>query len=186
MHRSPGFTAVVVLILALGIGANTAIFSVVNAFLLRPLPFEKDEELVSLYESNKDQPQFAVSGTKYLDWRGENKGFQEVGAFQAVEFNLTGSGDPVSITALSVTPSYLRLLGVRPRLGRLFAENEDQTGKDQLVLLGVQLWRSRFGGRTDVLGNAARRKGRLSPVIGVLPSGMVFLEGPDGSPPMTE
>src|ERR1022692_4435582 len=69
MHRSPGFTTVIVLTLALGIGANTAIFSVVSAFLLRPLPFEKDEELVSLYESNKDQPQFAVSGTKYLDWR---------------------------------------------------------------------------------------------------------------------
>ena len=179
MHRSPGFTAVVVLILALGIGANTAIFSVVNAFLLRPLPFEKDEELVSLYESNKDQPQFAVSGTKYLDWREKNQVFQEVGAIQAVEFNLTGGGDPVSITALSVTPSYLRLLGVRPRLGRLFAENEDQTGKDQLVLLGDQLWRSRFGGRTDVLGKSVRLNGRLYSVIGVLPSGMAFLEGPD-------
>jgi hypothetical protein len=153
MHRSPGFTAVVVLILALGIGANTAIFSVVNAFLLRPLPFEKDEELVSLYESNKDQPQFAVSGTKYLDWREKNQVFQEVGAIQTVEFNLTGSDDPVSITALSVTPSYLRLLGVRPRLGRLFAENEDQTGKDQLVLLGDQLWRSRFGDALTCLAN---------------------------------
>ena len=179
MRRSPGFTAVVVLTLALGIGANTAIFSVVNAFVLRPLPFEKDEELVSLYECNKDTPQFQVSGTKYLDWREKNGVFEEIGAIQAVELNLTGNGEPVPITALLATPSYLRLLRVQPRIGRLFAENEDQPGNDRIVLLGDQLWKNRFGGRTDVLGQSVRLNGRLHSIVGVLPPGMTFLEGPD-------
>jgi putative ABC transport system permease protein len=179
MRRNPSFTAVVVLTLALGIGANTAIFSVANAFLLRPLPFEKDEELVSLYESNKDQPQFSVSGTKYLDWRKKNEVFQDLGAIQALELNLTGNGEPIPITALSVTPSYLRLLGVWPRFGRLFAENEDQPGNDRIVLLGDQLWRARFGGRADVVGQSVWLNGGRYSVVGVLPPGMAFLEGPD-------
>lgn len=179
MRRNPGFAAVVVLTLALGIGANAAIFSVVNAFVLRPLPFEKDEELVSLYECNKDTPQFQVSGTKYLDWREKNDVFAEIGAIQAVELNLTGNGEPVPITALSATPSYLRLLHVRPRIGRLFAENEDQSGYDRIVLLGDQLWRNRFGGRTDVLGQSVRLNGRPYSIVGVLPPGTAFLEGPD-------
>jgi len=179
VRKSPGFAAAVVLTLALGIGANTAIFSAVNAFLLRPLLFEKESELVSLYESSRDNPEFAVSGTKYLDWRATNGVFQEMGAVQSAEFNLTGHGEPASITALLVTPSYLRLLGVRPRLGRLFAEDEEQAGKDQVALLGCQLWKAQFGGRADVVGQSIRLNGRPYSIVGVLPPGMAFLEGGD-------
>ena len=179
MRKSPGFAAAVVVTLALGIGANTAIFSGVNAFLLRPLPFEKEGQLVSLYESTRDQPEFAVSGTKYLDWRATNGVFQEMGAVQSAEFNLTGHGEPSPITALLVTPGYLRLLGVRPRLGRLFSEDEDQAGKDQIALLGYQLWKAQFGGRADVVGQSIRLNGRPYSIVGVLPPGMAFLEGGD-------
>ena len=179
VRRGPGFAAVVVLTLALGIGANTAIFSTVNAFLLRPLPFEKEGELVSLYESSRDNPEFAVSGTKYLDWRATNGVFREMGAVQSAEFNLIGHGEPAPITALLVTPSYLRLLGVRPRLGRLFAEDEQQPGKDQIALLGYQLWKAQFGGRADVVGQSIRLNGRPYSIVGVLPPGMAFLEGGD-------
>ena len=179
--KSPGFTATAVLILALGIGANTAIFSVLNAFMLRPLPFEKEKELVAVYENNpsKGLAQFAVSGTRYLDWRQQNDVFQEIGAIRTVELNLTGQGEPTPITALEATPSYLRALRVQPLLGRVFAMDEDQAGKTQVLLLGHRLWKGRFGGRADIVGQIVRLNDNSYTIVGVLPGGQAFLEGDD-------
>jgi putative ABC transport system permease protein len=179
VRRTPGFSVVVVLTLALGIGANTVIFGIVNAFLLRPLPFEKEDELVSIYECTKDLPEFAVSGTKYLDWRARNTVFQDVGALQAGSAALTGHGEPAPVTVLMVTPSYLRLLGVRPTLGRLFADDADLPGRDQVVLLGNRLWKSQFGGREDVVGQPVRLNGRAYSIAGVLPQALAYLDGSD-------
>jgi putative ABC transport system permease protein len=177
LRKSPAFTAVAVLTLALGIGANTAIFSAVNAFLIRPLPFPKSGELVSVYENNLSAgfKQFPVSGPKYLDWREQNTVFQDVGALGVGEFNLTGGAEPSSILTLMATPSYLRVLGVRPLLGRAFAEDEGWQGKNQVVILGHSFWRNQFGGRTDIIGRTVMLDGKTHTVVGVLPPG-VFLD----------
>jgi putative ABC transport system permease protein len=120
--RNPGLAVLATLILAIGIGANTAIFSVLNAFILRPLPYDKAEELVSVYENEPNQhiERFGAAGPKYLDWRKENTVFQEMGATAVCTQGLTGSGEPVPVVTCQVTPSYLRTFRLRPFLGRLF------------------------------------------------------------------
>ncbi|HTZ21011.1 MAG TPA: ABC transporter permease [Opitutaceae bacterium] len=173
LRKSPGFTITAVAILALGIGANTAIFSVVNAFMLRPLPYDKANELVVLYENSQEKriDRFAVAGPKYLEWRKQNTVFQELGALSVGTQNLTGGMEPVPVVTCQVTPSCLRVWRFRPELGRLFAEDEDQAGKNQLVILTHRLWQARFGGRTDVIGQTIRLDGKLHTVIGVLTDG---------------
>jgi putative ABC transport system permease protein len=177
LRKSPGFTAVAVLTLALGIGANTAVFSTMNAFLIRPLPFPKSEDLVSVYENNLSAGlnQFAVAGPKYLDWREQNSVFQDMGALSAGELNLTGGAEPTSILTLMATPSYLRVLGVRPLMGRNFAEDEGWQGKNQVVILGHSLWRNQFSGRADIIGHTVVLDGKTHTVVGVLPPGL-FLD----------
>jgi putative ABC transport system permease protein len=180
LARNPGFAAAAILILAIGIGANTAIFSVVNAFVIRPLPYDRAEELVSVYENDPNQgiDRFSVAGPKYLDWRRENTVFQEMGALAACTQNLAGSGEPMPVTTCQVTPSYLRTWRLRPFLGRLFEEDEDQAGKNQLVILSHSLWTKRCGGRQDILGRTLRLDGKPHTVIGVLSTGgMACLDG---------
>jgi putative ABC transport system permease protein len=178
--RNPGLAVLATLILAIGIGANTAIFSVLNAFILRPLPYDKAEELVSVYENEPNQhiERFGAAGPKYLDWRKENTVFQEMGATAVCTQGLTGSGEPVPVVTCQVTPSYLRTFRLRPFLGRLFEEDEDQAGKNQLIILTHSLWTNRFGGRRDVLGRTVRLDGKPHTVIGVLaPGGLRCLDG---------
>jgi len=178
--KSPGFTATAILILAIGIGANTAIFSVVNAFVIRPLPYDKAEELVSIYENepNRGIDRTAVAGPKYLDWRKENTVFQEMGALAVCTQNLIGSGEPMPVVTCQVTPSYLRTFRLRPAFGRLFDDDEDRAGRNQLMILTHSLWTKRFGGRQDVIGQTVRLDGRPYTVVGVLPTGgMTCLDG---------
>ncbi|HVS51534.1 MAG TPA: ABC transporter permease [Opitutaceae bacterium] len=173
LAKSPGFTATVVAILALGIGANTAIFSVVHAFALRPLPYDKPEELVVFYENLPKEgiDRFSVAGPKYLAWRKHTTVFQEMGAMAAGTQNLTDAGDAVSVTTCQVTPSCLRVWRLRPQLGRLFADDEDLAGKNQLVILSHQLWQAQFGGRGDIIGQTVRLEGKPHTVVGVLADG---------------
>lgn len=173
LAKSPSFTLIAVAILALGIGANTALFSVVNAFALRPLPYDKPEELVVLYENLPKQgiDHFSAAGPKYLGWRKQNTSFQEMGALAVCSQNLTGAGDATSVTTCQVTPSCLQVFRLRTQLGRLFAEDEDQAGKNQLVILSHGLWQSRFGGRADIVGQTLRLDGKPHTVVGVLAAG---------------
>lgn len=182
LGKNLGFTATAILILAVGIGANTAIFGVVNAFILRPLPYDRAEELVSIYENEPNQhiDRFGAAGPKYLDWRKQNTVFQEMGAVTVSTQGLTGSGEPVPVVTCQVTPSYLRTFRLRPCLGRLFEEDEDQAGRNQLLILTHSLWTQRFGARQDVIGLTVHLDGRPHTIVGVLAAGGMF--SLDGAP----
>src|SRR3954471_19822526 len=146
LAKSPAFTFIAVLTLALTIGANTAMFSVVNAVLLRPLPYPHAEQLVRVFGS---QPQLELapnSPANFLEWKEENKVFDRIGAYVGQGFNLLGRDKPERVIGARVSADLLQALGVRPVLGRLFTNDEDQDGHDQVVILSHDFWRNHFGG----------------------------------------
>src|SRR3954463_12339746 len=137
LQKHPGFTLVAVVTLALGIGANTAIFSVVNAVLLRPLDYGEPERVVALWENVPAKGgRWRVAPANFLDWRRQNQVFEEVAAFSASTLNLTGEGEPAELSGSRVSEGYFGVLGVRPVLGRAFLAEEYEPGKEQVVMLG--------------------------------------------------
>src|SRR2546429_8540783 len=158
MLKQPGFTLIAVLVLALGIGANTAIFSVVNAVLLRPLPYPRSEELILLRERLAGPGGFesgSVSYLNYLDWRAAQHSFVDLGLARAEDINLSAAdtaSPPERIRAARVTANYLSILRVPPRLGRDFVEKDDQPVAAKVVLISERLWRNRFGALPLALG----------------------------------
>ncbi|MBI4889872.1 MAG: ABC transporter permease [Acidobacteria bacterium] len=171
LWRSPGFTVVAGLTLALGIGANTAIFSVVQAVLLEPLAYKDAGRLVTILHRGTGP----VAPANYLDWRRQaTSSFQAMGAAQAWNPNLTGIDQPETVRALQVTQSLLPMLGVEPALGRLFAAGEDQRGRDHEVVLSDRLWQRRFGGQPDVIGKQVALNGEQYTVVGVMPPSFQF------------
>jgi putative ABC transport system permease protein len=180
LRKSPGFTAIAVLTLALGIGANTAIFSVVDAVLLRPLPYREADRLALVWEKNphtaeRGLSEFAgrnvVSPANFLVWQDENTVFERMAAFYEQPANLTGEGEPERVAVEYATPSMLPLLGVHPALGRSFAREEGQPGRNHEAILSYGLWQRRFGGDAHVLGKTARLDGAPYTVVGVMPRG---------------
>ena len=170
MMRSPGFTIVAILTLALGIGANTAIFSVVNGVLLNPLPFPQPEQLVSLSES---KPNFATGSISYLnfrDWQRNNHTFSSMAISRPISFSLTGSGEAEQLQAELLSSDYFSLLGVKPVLGRMFAPGEDEVGAAPIVLISAGLWKRKFGSSPDVLGRTIRLDGGGFTIVGVIPA----------------
>ena len=168
--KNGGFTAVVVLTLALGIGANSAIFSVVNAVLLRPLPFKNPQQLVAIFD---DQPQMGhtnASYPEYLDWREQTQVFANVAAQFNSSFVLTGQGAPEQLRALRVSSSYLPMLGVEPILGRSFRPEEEAKSGDRVVLLSYAAWKGRFDGDPAIVGKTLDLSDQTFTVIGVLPA----------------
>src|SRR5262249_3671579 len=148
-------TAVAVLTLALGIGANSAIFSVVNAVLLRPLPFKEPERLVTLWERNpfEGYEQNMPSPANYLDWKAEAKSFEDMAIFNTgLSFALTGEGEPMRIQGAAVSANLLDVLGVRPQLGRGFAADEQEPGRDQLVIISDGTWKRLFARDRNAIG----------------------------------
>ena len=172
LRKTPGFTAVVVLTLAVGIGANTAIFSVVNGVLLRALPYEEPGQLVHLWEdpSGKGQGKNSVAGAQFADWKRQITTMEGIAAIRRDYLNLTGDGRPERLRVHRVSASYLQILRLTPRLGRGFLPDADQPGREKVVVLTDQLWRRHFGGATDVLGRAIRLGGESYSVIGILPA----------------
>jgi putative ABC transport system permease protein len=171
--KSPGFTLVTLLTLALGIGANTAIFSVVNAVLLRALPFRDPDKLVALREIYGDGQEGSTSGPNFLDWKKRNHTFQGVTASRGINLGLVSAGEPEEITGATVDAEFFRVLGIDPILGRGFAEGEDQ-GQATVVVLSEALWRSRFGADSAVLGRTISLSGQPYTVIGVAPSNSTY------------
>ena len=169
LRKSPGFTAVAVLTLALGIGANTTIFSVVNAALLRSLPYAHAEQLVMIYESSHRVGQHSPSYPDFLDWRDESRTFAKMAAVNNREFNLSGIAQPENISGYAVSPNLLSLLGVRPILGRDFLPEEEKPGTAPVALLSYRLWVSHLGGDPDAVGRSISLDGRNFTIIGVLP-----------------
>ncbi len=170
LYKQPGFTAVAVLTLALGIGACTAIFSVVNAVLLRPIDYPDSQRLMVLRETNLPQfPEFSIAPANYRDWQQQADAFAQLYAIRNASYNLTGDGDPVRLIAARVTTSYFEALAVKPLLGRFFSTEEDAPGKDKVVILTHGYWQRQFGGRASVLGEALRLNGESYAVVGVMP-----------------
>lgn len=177
-RKAPGFTVAVVLTLALGIGANTVAFSVVNALMFRELPFQEPDQLVMLWESN---PKFGfdistTSGPNFLDWRKQNRVFQEMGAMTIGHGDLFTKGEAMPLGILSVSPGFLSALGIQPAAGRFFAPDEEQPGKDQVVVLSYSLWKNRFNESRDIIGETVTLDGQPRTVIGVMPPGQNFLD----------
>jgi putative ABC transport system permease protein len=175
LAKSPVFTAVAVLTLALGIGANTAIFSVVSAVLLRPLPYPDADRLVVLKETKlPEYPQFSVSPGNFLDWQKQATAFERLESFRESSYNLTGTGDPERLRGMRVTSGLFRLLAVQPAQGRDFLPEEDQPDHDGVVILSAGLWKRRFGADAHILGKMLTLSARQYAVIGVMPATFEF------------
>ena len=179
LRASPGFTAVALLTLAMGIGASTTIFSVANAVLLRPFPYHEPDRIVRLYATNPTTETFAISEPDYLDWRERVRGLSELAAFTAENLSLLGDGDPEELGAIAATPSLFPLLGVRPLMGRVFGEEEATPGAPaRVVVLSNALWRTRFGADPRVVGRTLNLSGTSYEVIGVMPPEFGFPGNP--------
>ena len=179
--KNPGFTAVAVIALALGIGANTAIFSVVNTVLLRPLPYRDPEQLMMVFEDSRahgyprDNPTIA----NFLDWRNQNTVFESMAAIAGTSLNLTGAGDPERLVGYRVSASFFPMLGVNPELGRWFTPEEDQDGAARVAIIGHRLWQRRFGADPNIVGKALTLSGGSVTVVGVMPAGFGFYSPED-------
>jgi predicted permease len=179
LRASPGFTAVALLTLAMGIGASTTIFSVANAVLLRPFPYHEPERIVRLYATNPATETFSVSEPDYLDWRQRVRGMSQLAAFTGRSVSLLGDGDPEQLDGLMATPSLFPLLGVRPLLGRVFGDEEARPGAPaRVVVLSNALWQTRFGGDPRVVGRTVNLSGTSYEIVGVLPADLVFPGNP--------
>jgi predicted permease len=175
--KKPGFTLIAVLTLSLGIGANTAIFSVVNAVLLRPLPFADSERLVTIAETHPEIARLQVATPDFQDWRRQAQSFTEMAAYSLKSLGqpvLTEAGEPEQLQSVCVTPNLFPMLGVSPALGRNFLPEENQAGRDRVALVSNALWRHRFGSNSNLVGRYIRLDGESYTVIGVMPEGAQF------------
>jgi putative ABC transport system permease protein len=173
--KSPGFTLVAVLTLALGIGANTAIFSVVNSALIKPLPYPGAERIMNVWEMRPDGGRNGVSGGAFKDWRAHSAKFAHLALIKDVRLNLTGTGAPEHVSGLQVTTEFLSALGVTPMLGRGFVANEDAIGgNNRVIVLAHQFWQRRYGGDAGVIGQTVSLNQIPYTVIGALPPGALL------------
>ncbi len=173
LRKSPGFTTVAVLVLALGIGANTAIFSVVNAVLIRPLPFRDPASLVHVWhvpppKSFPGITRFSVSAANYLDWKQQNSVFSDMAIFSGESMNLTGGDEPEFVQAAAVTSSFFSVLGAEPLLGRTFLPGEDAVGKNHEVVLTYGFWQRRFGGDRSIVNRTITLNNEPYTVVGIM------------------
>jgi predicted permease len=176
LAKTPAFTAIAVLTIALGIGANTAIFSVVKQVLLRPLGMKKPEQLVMLWPRNlaRNIPRDQVSPGLYEDWRAQNHVFSEMADATDASYTLTGWGDPQSLVAWRLSANFMHVLGVEPMLGRMFTAQEEQPGHNHVVVLTYKIWQHKFGSDRDILGKTLTLNDEPYTVIGVMPRGFNF------------
>jgi len=177
LANKPGFTLIAVVTLSLGIGANTAIFSVVNSVLLRPLPYPTAERLMTIWEDHRARNGPVdewTSPTGFEDWRDQAKSFDHVVALQGWGPTLTGQGDPEQLVGALVSHDTFAMLGVAPALGRSFRPEEDQRGVESVVIISDKLWRQRFGGDSSLVGKKISLNGESRTVIGVMPAGFRF------------
>jgi putative ABC transport system permease protein len=177
--KRPGFSAIAVLMLALGIGANTAIFSLANALFLRPIPYPEAGRLVEILEIGPNGWPMPVDYPNFAAWRDEARSIESAAAFQNTALNLTGVEQPEEVAAANVSASFFPTLGVKPWLGRAFLQEEDRPGAPLAVILSHSLWQTRFGADPTILGKTLQLNGRAHAVAGVLPSGFRFYRPAD-------
>ncbi len=185
LRRNPGFTFVVILTLALGIGANTAIFSLVNAVLLEPLPFHDPSRLVELFETEQAPGNFPLTGPDYLDWQAQNHAFAATSLYSwPRQENLTVNGGAEPIKVVVTQANFFSTLGVQPLLGRTFAKGEDAAGQNHVAVLSYGIWKQQFGGRRDVVGKNIELNEQSYTVIGVMPRWFTFSFGAESWTPI--
>ena len=172
--RNPGFTAIALLTFAVGIGVNTAVFSVFNGVLLKPLPYPDADRITMMWLDNRRQgiKEDIGSYPNYRDWREQSASFEHVAAYSTPNFTMTGADEPERIRGAETTASFFAVIGLEPALGRLFTETNETPGSDRVVLLSYGLWQRRFGGAADVLGQTLTMNGVAYEVIGVMPPEM--------------
>jgi putative ABC transport system permease protein len=169
--KRPGFAVIAIMTLALGIGANTAIFSVVNGVLLQPLPYPEPDRLVALRDSNlAKQPDSQVAPGNFVEWKKQTSVFTALEAYRTVSYNLTGDGVPERLLAGRVTSGMFKMLGAQPIIGRDFLAEDDETGREKVVIIGEGLWRRRFGSDPNIIGTTLKLSGEGFAVIGVMPA----------------
>jgi putative ABC transport system permease protein len=178
LRKSPGFALVAILIMALGIGANTAIFSVVHAVLLEPLPFRDADRLVQIWHAppQKSFPgmtQFAVSAANFLDWQKQNHVFDQMALYSGAQFDITGAGKPEAITAGTVSPEFFPVLGIQPLHGRVFLPEENNPGRDHEVILSYKFWQTHYASDPNAVGKSITLDGQPHTIIGVMGPKMV-------------
>ncbi len=175
--KRPGFAAIAVLALALGIGANTAIFSVVNGVLLRSLPYSGPDRLVMVWEHNyvRGRDRNVVSPANFLDWQNQNHVFEEMAAIISFRINLTGAGEPVELPCQIVSRDFFSVLGVQPIIGRAFTEEECRPESNYAAILSHRLWQSRFGSDPEIIGKSITLNGKSYSVVGVMPPDFNYL-----------
>ena len=171
LRKSPGFTAVAILTLALGIGANTAIFSIINGVLLRPLPFREPGSLVALWETEVSPGNYPLTGADYLDWQAQNRTFESMSLYEFTQgYNASGAGQPEAAAVMATQANFFSTLGVQPAIGRAFATGEDAAGKNHVAVLSYGFWQRHYGGRSDVLNQPLELNEEKYTVVGVMPS----------------
>ena len=170
LAKAPAFATIAVLTLALGIGANTAIFSVVNGVLLNPLPFEKPHQLVSLFEKIPNFENGSISYPNFVDWRRMNRTFSNMAAYRSTGFNLTGAGEPARIHGEMISAGFFEILGVTPLMGRTFTADEDRLGANPTVMITEGFWKRKFGADPNIIGKTLILNDVSRTVIGVIPS----------------
>jgi len=174
--KKPGFTLIAIVTLALGIGASTAIFSVVNAVLLRALPFQQPDQLVRIWESNPGANLLTFSATfpNFIDWRDQNNVYSHMAAYREDGFNLTSGAEPERVIGVRVTAGFFPTLGVTPIAGRWFLPAEDQPGGDRVVVVSYGMWQHRFGGDPKLIGRQLALDGETFTVVGIMPPNVTF------------
>ena len=184
LTKKPGFAAMAILTFALGVGANAAIFSVVNAVLLRPLPYPQPGRIVAVWETRSAEGRSRVTPANFLDWRERTRAFKDIAAFGSSAVNLTGAGEPEQLLGARVSSGYFDVLGVQPSLGRSFLAEEYGPGSGRVVILGHELWARRFGSDAGIAGKPITLDGQIYTVTGVMPDG-IYPMWPTASGEMT-
>ena len=177
--KSPGFTAIAVLTLALGIGANTALFSVVNGVMLNPLPFPRPDQLVAVYQKTDQFEESSVTYLNFLDWQKQNRSFSEFGAFRSDDWNLTGVGEPERLHGHMISAEFFPAYGIIPVLGRNITREEDRAGGTPVALIGDGLWKRKFASSPGVVGTSITLNGTMYTVVGVAPGQITGLSPSD-------
>src|ERR1044072_6681488 len=176
--KRPAFVITITSILALGIGANSTIFSVVNAVLMRPLPYEAPDRIVMIWETNQSKgvPRSIVSPANFLDWKQQNHVFDHLAAFRFWYYTVTDLGDPERYQGARVSADFFPLLGVKPEFGRKLGPEEEQVGRDHFFIRSHAIWQRRFGGNPNIIGQFLTIDGESFTIIGVLPASFCFIK----------
>jgi putative ABC transport system permease protein len=180
--KNPGFTTIAIVTLALGIGANTTLFSVINAVLLRPLPLNEPDRIALLYQENRKHPLFQISRStasppNYLDWKNQSQHFEQLAAYSSKTVNLTGADEPERVAVATVSADFFKVLKVEPILGRAFLPEEDRPGGPPVVVLSYRFWRQRYGADPEILGKTLTLDDYHCTIVGVMPRESLWPSG---------